>query len=300
MIRTRDERQGSQKGAQRASSSAWLKALSVATVVALTELAAPDAKAQDIPIDVPSDYAPPPGVGRNSKDSVLRRNLRREKGATITDLLHLWGLYQHYRDMLTGLGSQYVFDMEGAGYYLLDSMGDDLIHAGLDTEIGQLVSFAEGAITSGADLEALFNEVYVPNAGDSIEEQARRTRVAAEQALALAKTTLLSANDHALLLESRNADILESLMGEVRGAFARTTALEELQADVDLYTSQEYFLLEHATLLLANLKATRASYEAFIEAQSAVRTYHDAPAAVTASENAPIPAAPTTFLYETP
>jgi hypothetical protein len=261
---------------------------------------APASQAQIIPIDVPPGFVPPPGVGRRAKDSVLRRNLRRERDRTIEDLVTYWMLYQHYRDMFTGLGSQYVFDMSMAGDYLLDRMNDEIVDAGIDTEIGQLVSFAEGAITSGADLELLFNEVYVPTAGATIEEQGRRTRIAAEQAITIARTTLLSANDHAHLLESRNAAVLERMMSQVRSAFPRTTGLEELQADIDLFISQEYFLLENAALLLANLKTTRASYEAFLEAQSAVRTYHDAPAAVSATDAVVVPAAPTTNIFDDP
>ena len=241
----------------------------------------PAAGAQWVPpLDVPEGTPTTPGVGHNTKDTMLRRGVRREVRATVEQIAQMYAIYDHYKELFARLipdGQDLVDGMRlSGGWYAPDFMSYTLQDAGVALPEGELLSFHTGAIISGSiDPDALFAEVYVPDPSMNREEYADRRSRASQQALAAAQATLLAAGRHIENLEQRNEDYLEPLMGLVRTALPRTRGLEEIQTDVDAFIAQEYMLLEHALLLLGNLKATKGAYEASLDASVVMESAND-------------------------
>jgi hypothetical protein len=249
------------------------------------------------PIDVPDGTPTTPGVGHNTKDTMLRRGVRREVRATVTQLAQVYAIYEHYKELFALLvpSTDDLIDNMRApgGGYSIDHMSYVLQDVGGLLPEGELMSFHTGNIFSGAvDRDALFAEVYVPDPSMDREQFTERRDKAGQQALAAAQATLLAAGRHIEDLEERNDEYLEPLIGLVRTALPRTRGLEEIQANLDAFIVQEYLLLEHALLLLGNLKATKGAYEASLDASVVMEAASDADAFGDTYVGVPVPAPP--------
>lgn len=256
---------------------------------------APEVRAQPIAIDVPHGTPWVRGAGWNTKDTMLRRNLRREVKYTLEDIVELWLMYDHYRDLFGRLwpfASEAVDDMMSGSVFELDHIALPLEYASWSVAGGELIGFNTGILYGAADADAEFARVYAPDPSFDGLEHADQAAMVAEQALVTAQATLLSAARHAENLDYRNERYLENLMQQVRTALPRTKGLEEIQADLDAYISQEYLLLENALLLLGNLKAVEGASGTFWDAQAAVRQSVEAPASTIAPGLVPLPPPP--------
>ena len=279
----------------RGGSGSWTRwAWGTALTAALGCILAPASQAQPYPIDVPDGTPWIQGTGWNTKDTMLRRGVRREKNKTIEELLQMWYMYDHYSDLFARLlgSGDIVDDMRLAGDFVPDWLLRPLEEGNLEVSGGELVSTITGTLFSPQDLDLVFAEVYGPDAGFSAYEHEQQATAVAEQGIAMARAALRSAARHALLLEERNGVYLEPLMMQTRTALPQTMGLEEIKAAADVYIAQEYVLLENALLVLANLKATSGAVEAFSDAQHAIRTPGELDAIQAALDAIVVPAAP--------
>ena len=264
-----------------------------AVVTACVAGTSPSALAQPA-LDVPDGTPWVEGTGWNTKDTMLRRNLRREVKYTIEDIVELYLVYDHYRDLfskLWPLGRTMVDDFRGGPSHLIDDIQLPMFFAGLSLPDDHVI-YTNGITGSPMDVDGAFAAVFAPDPLFDAAGHADQAERVANQVLVTAQGTLLSAYRHAEELEQRNDYYLEELMEEVRTALPRTRGMEELQADLDAFITQEYFLLEHSLMLLGNLKAIGGASETFWDAQSAVRRTVEAPAATGAVGTVVVPPAP--------
>jgi hypothetical protein len=265
----------------------------------LAALTLSPAAAQPAPLDVPEGTPVVPGQGRNSKDSMLRRGVQREVKETLKELLALYAIWEEYKDLLSLLPgwSRPVDDFSVAvdyvPTYLPEYLSRPLTEMAGGALAGDAVSFARGLDLSGGELDALYHAINSPLV--TLDGAARREQAAyvADQAAGVAAATLLSAGRHAEDMAHRNDAYLERMLRDVRTALPRTAGLQQVQAELDAFVTQEYFLLEHAVMLLANLKAVGGTLDAFGEAQGAVYVGPETEALLSTTRSAEVPPPPT-------